>query len=82
MNLYQVVVSQQSVRTLFKSLAPLFCKCFFFKWPPVIILLPFQINTTILVFVKCFTQWLPAAKLDVRNSLLMAFLAISNRYAT
>ena len=35
MNLYQVVFGQQSVRTLFKSLA---CKCFFFKWPPVAIL--------------------------------------------
>ena len=48
-NLYQVVVGQQSVRT---------CKCFcFFKWPPVAILdvqkslciLPFQINTTIFI---------------------------------
>ena len=39
-----------------------FCKCFFIKWPPVAILdvqkslciLPFQINTTIFIFVKFF----------------------------
>ena len=38
-NLYQVVLGQQSFWTLFKSLAQLFCKCFFFvKWPPVAIL--------------------------------------------
>ena len=34
MNLYQVVVGQQSVRTLFKSLANT-CKCFFKKWPKI-----------------------------------------------
>ena len=37
MNLYQVVVGQQLVRTLFKSLAQLL-KMFFKKWPPVAIL--------------------------------------------
>ena len=30
----------------------------------------------------CFTKWQPAPILDVRNSLLIAFLAISDRYAT
>ena len=44
--------------------------------------LPFQINTTILIFVKFFTKWLPAAILDVRKSLSVAFLAISDQYAT
>ena len=29
-----------------------------------------------------FTKWLPAAILDVRNSLSIAFLAISDRYTT
>ena len=38
-NLYQVVFGQQSVWTLFKSLAQSFCKCSFKKkWPPVAIL--------------------------------------------
>ena len=121
MNLYQVVFNQQSVWTLFKSLAQLFCKCsFFFKWPPVAILdvqkslltisdqyhnfyfflqngcqwpfwmskthfwwhfWPFQINTK-LFFQNIFTKWPPAPILDVRNSLLNAFLAISDLYAT
>ena len=63
MNLYEVVVGQQSVRILFKSPPQLFCKCFK-KWPPVAILdvqkhfvshfLPFQINTTIFIFVIFF----------------------------
>ena len=33
-------------------------------------------------FKNCFTKWPPAPILDVRNSLLIAFLAISDRYAT
>ena len=40
---------------------------------------PFQINTQLLLF---FTKWLPVAILDDRNSLLIAFLAISDQYAT
>ena len=44
--------------------------------------LPFQINTTIFIFVNFFTKWLPAAILDVRKSLSIAFLAISDQYAT
>ena len=31
---------------------------------------------------KFFTKWPPAPILDIRNSLLIAFLAISDRYAT
>ena len=42
---------------------------------------PFQINTK-LFFENIFTKWAPAPILDVRNSLLKAFLAISDRYAT
>ena len=42
----------------------------------------FQINTTIFLFVNFFTKWLPAAILDVRNSLSMAFLAISDQCET
>ena len=37
---------------------------------------PFQINTFF------FTKWLPAAILDDRKLLLIAFLAISDQYAT
>ena len=37
---------------------------------------PFQINT------QLFTKWLPAAILDDQKSLSIAFLAISNQYAT
>ena len=85
-NLYQaIVVGQQSVRTLFKSLVQLFCKCFLKKlpfWMSKKHFLPFQINTTIFIFVNIFTKWLPAAILDDRNSLLMAFLAISDQYET
>ena len=44
--------------------------------------LPFQINTTIFIFVNLFTKWLPAAILDVRKSLSVAFLAISDQYET
>ena len=44
--------------------------------------LPFQINTIIFIFVIVFTKWLPAAILDVQNSLSMAFLAISDQYET
>ena len=39
---------------------------------------PFQINTQLFFF----TKWLPAAILDDRKSLLIAFLAISDQYAT
>ena len=41
----------------------------------------FQINTK-LFFQNIFTKWPLAPILDVRNSLLIAFLAISDRYAT
>ena len=41
---------------------------------------PFQINTQLLFFF--FTKWLPAAILDDRKSLSIAFLAISDQYAT
>ena len=45
--------------------------------------LPFQINTIIFIFVWIFfTKWVPAAILDVRNSLSMAFLAISDHCKT
>ena len=41
---------------------------------------PFQINTKLLEFF--FTKWPPAPITDVQNSLLIAFLAISDRYST
>ena len=41
---------------------------------------PFQINTTIYFLWNLFTKWLPAAILDVRKSLSVAFLAISDQY--
>ena len=34
------------------------------------------------LFLKLLTKWLPSATLDVRNSLSIAFLVISDRYAT
>ena len=40
---------------------------------------PFQINTQLLFF---FTKWPPAAILDDRKSLSIAFLAISDQYTT
>ena len=43
--------------------------------------LPLQIDTE-LMFLKFLTKWPPAAILDVRNSLSIAFLAISDRYRT
>ena len=62
-NLYQVVVGQQSVRTLFNS-CNFFCKCvlkngrrypfWMSKNHFVSHFLPFQINTTIFIFVKFF----------------------------
>ena len=85
-NLYQVVVGQQSVRTLFKSLAQLFCKCFFFKWPLVAILdVQFIISYQYHNFYFCdiFLQngcrrpyWMS------EKSLSVAFLAISDQYET
>ena len=42
---------------------------------------PFQINTQLL-FLNLFTKWLPAAIFDERKSLSIAFLAISDKYAT
>ena len=42
---------------------------------------PFQINTYF-IFWKFLTKWPPAPILDIRNSLSIAFLAISDRYAT
>ena len=41
---------------------------------------PFQINTKLLFFF-IFTKWPAGPILDVRNSLLIAFLAISDQYA-
>ena len=41
---------------------------------------PFQINRQLWFFL--FTKWLPAADLDDRKSLLIAFLDISDQYAT
>ena len=41
---------------------------------------PFQINTKL--FFKFLTKWPRAPILDVRNSLSVEFLAISDRYAT
>ena len=43
---------------------------------------PFQIDTKLYFLGKCLTKWLPSAILDVRNSLSIAFLAISDQYAT
>ena len=37
-------------------------------------------HTIMFIFVNCFTKWLPAAILYVRNSLLIAFLAILDQY--
>ena len=42
---------------------------------------PFQINTQLL-FIYFFTKWLPAANLDDRKSLSIAFFSISDQYAT
>ena len=109
-NLYQVVFGQQSVWTLFKSLAQLFCKCSFLlkKCPPIAIL---DVQKSLLTisdqyqnfyFCDFFLQnrcrrpfWMSKTHfrwhfwpfqispiLDVRNSLLNAFLAIADQYAT
>ena len=43
---------------------------------------PFQINTQLFFFFNLFTKWPPAAILDDRKSLSIAFLAISDQYAT
>ena len=43
---------------------------------------PFQINTQFFIIFILFTKWLPAAILDDRKSLSIAFLAISDQYAT
>ena len=43
---------------------------------------PFQINTQLFFFLKMFSKWPPAAILDDRKSLSIAFLAISDQYAT
>ena len=43
---------------------------------------PFQINTQLLFFLNFFTKWPPVAILDDRKSLSIAFLAISDQYAT
>ena len=42
---------------------------------------PFQIHTDLNNFFKCLTKWPPTAILDVQKSLLIAFLAISDKYA-
>ena len=43
---------------------------------------PFQINTQLFFFWNLFSKWPPAAILDDRKSLSIAFLAISDQYAT
>ena len=43
---------------------------------------PFQINTQLLLFLNFVSKWPPAAILDDRKSLSLAFLAISDQYAT
>ena len=43
---------------------------------------PFHINTQLFLVLILFTKWLPVAILDDRKSLLIAFLAISDQYAT
>ena len=43
---------------------------------------PFQINAHLYFFWKFLTKWQPSTIVDVRNSLLMEFLAISNQYKT
>ena len=43
---------------------------------------PFQIDMQLYFCWKFLTKWLPAAILDVPNSLSIAFLVISDRYAT
>ena len=43
---------------------------------------PFHIDTQLFICLKFLTKWLTSAILDVRISLSIAFLAISNRYAT
>ena len=43
---------------------------------------PFQINTQLSFFCLKFTKWPPAAILDDWKSLQIAFLAISDQYAT
>ena len=43
---------------------------------------PFQINTQLLFVLIFFTKWLPTAILEDRKSLSIAFLAISDQYAT
>ena len=43
---------------------------------------PFQIDTQLYFFWKFCTKWQPPPILDIRNSLSIAFLAISDRYAT
>ena len=42
---------------------------------------PFQIDTQLNFFWKFLTKWLTSAILDVRNSLSIAFLAISDQYS-
>ena len=41
---------------------------------------PFLIDTQLYFFWKFLTKWLPSAILDVRNSLLILFLAILDQY--
>ena len=43
---------------------------------------PFHIDTQLKFFWKILTKWLTSAISDVRISLSIAFLAISDRYAT
>ena len=57
------------------------------KWPPAEIhfrshFWPFHIDTELLILFSCLTKWPPSAILDVRDTLSIVFLAISDRYAT
>ena len=66
-NLYQVVVGQQSVRTLFKSNRI----CYHFRSIPQFLFL--------WIF---YAIWPPVTILDTQKSLSIAFLAISGQYGT
>ena len=59
-----------------------------FMWLKVVLCWPFWISghfrsiRNFNLFWKFLTKWLPSVILNVRNSLSIAFLAISDRYAT
>ena len=69
-----------------------FLNCFYkitasghFGYPKItfdLISIQFHIDTQLYFIFKFLTKWLTSAILDVRISFLIAFLAISDRYAT